>query len=124
MSGSEAAKIAFFDKWLLQIGDGSLYDDIDRDLVKLPSDICKKPSENLMKSIVDNIYPSIQHNYSDPAYLKERAILTPKNEMVYELNEMIMNIIPGQGRTFLAQTVYAKQAQTQMMKMFCIQLNF
>ncbi|KAK9190000.1 hypothetical protein WN943_018600 [Citrus x changshan-huyou] len=42
VSGSEAAKIASFDKWLLQIGDGSLYDDIDRDLVKLPSDICKK----------------------------------------------------------------------------------
>ncbi|KAH9703741.1 helitron like n domain-containing protein [Citrus sinensis] len=124
VSGSEAAKIASFDKWLLQIGDGSLYDDIDRDLVKLPSDICKKPSENLMKSIVDTIYPSIRHNYSDPAYLKERAILMPKNKMVHELNEMILNIIPGQGRTFLAQTVYAKQVQTQMMKMFYIQLNF
>ncbi|KAK9174941.1 hypothetical protein WN944_026945 [Citrus x changshan-huyou] len=108
VSGSEAAKIASFDKWLLQIGDGSLYDDIDRDLVKLPSDICKKPSENLMKSIVDNIYPSIQHNYSDPAYLKERAILTPKNEMVHELNEMIMNIIPGQGRTYFSSDSICK----------------
>ncbi|XP_052297322.1 uncharacterized protein LOC127902450 [Citrus sinensis] len=108
MSGCEAAKIASFDKWLLQIGDGLLYDDIDRDLVKLPSDICKKPSENLMKSIVDNIYPSIQHNYSDPAYLKERAILTPKNEMVHELNEMIMNIIPGQGRTYFSSDSICK----------------
>ncbi|KAH9668825.1 ATP-dependent DNA helicase [Citrus sinensis] len=108
VSGSEAAKIASFDKWLLQIGDGSLYDDIDRDLVKLPSDICKKPSENLMKSIVDNIYPSIQHNYSDPAYLKERAILNPKNEMVHELNDMIMNIIPGQGRTYFSSDSICK----------------
>ncbi|KAL9411119.1 hypothetical protein AB3S75_044830 [Citrus x aurantiifolia] len=108
VSGSEAAKIASFDKWLLQIGDGSLYDDIDRDLVKLPSDICKKPSENLMKSIVDTIYPSIRHNYSDPAYLKERAILTPKNETVHELNEMIMNIIPGQGRTYFSSDSICK----------------
>ncbi|KAH9722014.1 ATP-dependent DNA helicase [Citrus sinensis] len=108
VSGSEAAKIASFDKWLLQIGNGSLYDDIDRDLVKLPSDICKKPSENLMKSIVDTIYPSIQHNYSDPAYLKERAILTPKNEMVHELNEMIMNIIPGQWRTYFSSDSICK----------------
>ncbi|ESR61324.1 hypothetical protein CICLE_v10017725mg [Citrus x clementina] len=108
VSGSKAAKIASFDKWLLQIGDGSLYDDIDRDLVKLPSDICKKPSENLMKSIVNTIYPSIQHNYSDPAYLKERAILTPKNEMVHELNEMIMNIIHGQGRTYFSSDSICK----------------
>ncbi|KAH9698190.1 ATP-dependent DNA helicase [Citrus sinensis] len=108
VSGSEAAKIASFDKWLLQIGDGSLYDDIDRDLVKLPYDICKKPSENPMKSIVDTIYPSIQHNYSDPTYLKERAILMPKNEMVHELNEMIMNIIPGQGRTYFSSDSICK----------------
>ncbi|KAL9440720.1 hypothetical protein AB3S75_019395 [Citrus x aurantiifolia] len=108
VSGSEATKIASFDKWLLQIGDGSLYDDIDRDFVKLPFDICTKPSENLMKSIVDTIYPSIRHNYSDPAYLKERAILTPKNEMVHELNEMIMNIIPGQGRTYFSSDSICK----------------
>ncbi|ESR46081.1 hypothetical protein CICLE_v10003171mg, partial [Citrus x clementina] len=78
MSGSEAAKIASFDKWLLQIGD------------------------------VDTIYPSILHNYSDPTYLKERAILTPKNEMVHELNEMIMNIIPGQGRTYFSSDSICK----------------
>ncbi|KAH9687677.1 hypothetical protein KPL70_014854 [Citrus sinensis] len=96
MSGSEAAKIASFDKWLLQIGDGSLYDDIDRELVKLPSDI------------FDTIYPSILRNYSDPTYLKERAILTPKNEMVHELNEMIMNIIPGQGRTYFSSDSICK----------------
>ncbi|KAK9208644.1 hypothetical protein WN944_001003 [Citrus x changshan-huyou] len=90
------------------IGDGSLYDDIDRDLVKLPSDICKKLSENPMKSIVNAIYPSILHNYNDPAYLKERGILTPKNELVHELNEMIMNMIPGQGRTYFSSDSICK----------------
>ncbi|XP_024039494.1 uncharacterized protein LOC18043160 [Citrus clementina] len=45
---------------------------------------------------------------SDPTYLKERAILTPKNEMVHELNEMIMNIIPGQGRTYFSSDSICK----------------
>lgn len=80
-----------------------------RDLVKL-SDICKKPSENPMRLIVDAIYPSILHNYNDPTYLKERAILTPKNEMMDELNEMIMIIYLVKGEPILAQIVYAKQA--------------
>ncbi|XP_062100312.1 uncharacterized protein LOC133806203 [Humulus lupulus] len=102
VSSSEAAKIASFDKWLLQIGDGSLYDDTDRELIKIPSDIWKNSSKDPMKSIVDAIYPSLLHKYNDLAYLKERAILMPKNEMVHELNEMIMNIIPRKGITYFS----------------------
>ncbi|MCD7466490.1 hypothetical protein HAX54_003245 [Datura stramonium] len=41
-------------------------------------------------------------NYNNPAYLKERAILTPKNEMVHELNDTIMKLIPGQEERILA----------------------
>ncbi|KAH9667847.1 helitron like n domain-containing protein [Citrus sinensis] len=44
-------------------------------------------------------------------YLKERAILTPKNEMVHELNEMIMNIIPGQGRTYFSSDNIGKASK-------------
>ena len=55
-----------------------------------------------MKSIVEAIYPSLLHKYNDPTYLKERAILTPKNEMVHELNETIMNMIQGEGRTYFS----------------------
>ncbi|KAM6593271.1 hypothetical protein CsatA_000974 [Cannabis sativa] len=47
----EVAKIASFDKWLLQIGDGSLYDDIDKELIKIPSDIHKYPSNDPMNSV-------------------------------------------------------------------------
>ncbi|XP_062114293.1 uncharacterized protein LOC133825352 [Humulus lupulus] len=102
LTGFEAAKIASFDKWMLQIGDGSLYDDINRQLIKLPSDIAINSSQDPMKSIVKVIYPSLLQKYNDPAYLTERVMLTPKNEMVYELNEMIMNIIPGEGRTYFS----------------------
>ncbi|XP_062119145.1 uncharacterized protein LOC133832880 [Humulus lupulus] len=102
VSSSEAAKIASFDKWFLQIRDGSLYDDTDRELIKISSDIWKNSSEDPMKSIVEAIYSSLLHKYNDSTYLKERAILTPKNEMVQELNEMIMNIMPREGRTYLS----------------------
>ncbi|XP_062116154.1 uncharacterized protein LOC133830234 [Humulus lupulus] len=90
------------------IGDGSLYDDIDRKLIKLPSDIAINPSQDPLKSIVEVIYPSLLQKYNDSAYLTERAILTPKNEMVYELNEMIMNIIPGEGRTYFSSNSICK----------------
>uniref|UniRef100_A0A803PFI8 ATP-dependent DNA helicase n=1 Tax=Cannabis sativa TaxID=3483 RepID=A0A803PFI8_CANSA len=108
VSGSEAAKIASFDKWMLQIGDGSLYDDKEKELIKIPTDISIKPSQDPVKAIVEAIYPSLLHRYNDPAYLKERAILTPKNEMVHELNEMIMNELPGEGRTYLSSDSICK----------------
>ncbi|XP_062099807.1 uncharacterized protein LOC133805653 [Humulus lupulus] len=108
LTGFEAAKIASFDKWMLQIGDGSLYDDIDRQLIKLPSDIAINPSQDPMKSIIKVIYPSLLQKYNDPTYLTEREILTPKNEMVYELNDKIMNIIPGEGRTYFSSDSICK----------------
>ncbi|KAM6593651.1 hypothetical protein CsatA_001354 [Cannabis sativa] len=98
----EVAKIASFDKWLLQIRDGSLYHDINREFIKIPLDIYKKPYDDPINPIVQAIYPSLLHNYSDSTYLKERAILTPKNEIVHELNEMIINMIPGEGRTYFS----------------------
>ncbi|KAF3623080.1 hypothetical protein FXO38_30937 [Capsicum annuum] len=91
----EAAEVTTFDKWLLQIGDGSFYDDVNNELIKLPPDICITSSNDPIDSIVEAVYPSLLQNYNDPAYLKERAILTPKNEMVQELNDTIMKMIPA-----------------------------
>ncbi|XP_075088445.1 uncharacterized protein LOC107780595 [Nicotiana tabacum] len=102
VSDSEAAKISTFDKWLQQIGDGSFYDDINKELIKLPPNVCIKPSNDPIGSIVEAVYPSLLQKYNDPTYLKERAILTPKNEMVHELNDTIIKILPGEGRTYFS----------------------
>ncbi|PHU04675.1 hypothetical protein BC332_25497 [Capsicum chinense] len=98
----KAAKITTFDKWLLQIRDGSFYDDVNNELIKFPPDICITSSNDPIDSIVESVYPSLLQNYNDPAYLKERAILTPKNEMVQELNDTIMKMIPGEGRIYFS----------------------
>ncbi|KAK1389588.1 hypothetical protein POM88_017766 [Heracleum sosnowskyi] len=36
ISEVEAESIALFDKWLLQIGDGSMYDDAEQELIRIP----------------------------------------------------------------------------------------
>lgn len=108
LSKADADRIATFDKWLLQIGNGSVYDDVDKELIKIPTDLCGDPREDPMKSIVQAIYPSLIQNYNNPAYLTERAILTPKNEVVHELNDIIMNMIPGESRTYLSSDSICK----------------
>ena len=98
--GSEAERIETFDWRLLQIGDGSVYDDKKIKLIKLPPDIFIAPSHIQVEWIVDAVYPSLLQKYSDPTYLKERDLLTPKNEIVHDLKEKRMNTIHGEGRTY------------------------
>lgn len=71
-------------------------------MIKKPPDLCGDPCEDSMKSIVQAIYPFLLQKYNNSAYLTERAILTPTNEVVHELNDMIMNMIPGESRTYLS----------------------
>ncbi|XP_069155639.1 uncharacterized protein [Solanum lycopersicum] len=70
VSHSEAAEVTTLDKWLLQIGDGSFYSDVDNDLIKVPTDICIMPSNDPIGSIVDAVYPSLLQKYNDPTYLQ------------------------------------------------------
>ncbi|KAM3324151.1 hypothetical protein P3S67_005302 [Capsicum chacoense] len=55
----EAAKITTFYKWLLQIRDGYFYDDVNNELIKLPSYLCITSSNDPIDSIVEEVYPSL-----------------------------------------------------------------
>ncbi|KAG5610858.1 hypothetical protein H5410_022139 [Solanum commersonii] len=63
------------------IGDGSVYVDNKNNLINLLPDVYITPLYNQIESIVDALYLSLLQKYKDQAYLKERVILTPKNEM-------------------------------------------
>ena len=69
-------------------------------MIKLSHDVCNESFGDPIGSIVEDVYPSLLQKYNNPIYLKERAILIPKNELVHELNELIMKMIPGEGRTY------------------------
>ncbi|KAL8119670.1 hypothetical protein AgCh_016964 [Apium graveolens] len=90
------------------IGDGSLYDLLHQELIRIPYELCKLTSNDPMQDIVNEVYPLLLESYKDPAYLKECAILTPKNETVHELNDFLMNMIPGKERTYLSSDSVCK----------------
>ncbi|KAL4589251.1 hypothetical protein LXL04_002157 [Taraxacum kok-saghyz] len=105
---AQASEILKFDEWLLQIGDGSAFYDDTNELVKIPVDILLQSTKNDITSIIDSVYPDIEHRFEDPDYLKERAILTPKNETVHQLNDAIMNRIPGDPTNYLSSDTVCK----------------
>lgn len=57
----------------------------------MPDDIMIRNSEDSIGAISEAVYPDLIKKYINPKYLSERAILSPRNDDVAELNKYIMN---------------------------------
>ena len=68
----------------------------------IPDDLLIKSSGDHITSIVECIYPSILLNMHDTSFFQDRAILTPKNTIVDEVNNYVMSLIPDEERTYLS----------------------
>ena len=89
--------------WALGIGDGCIGDVTDDSIkVDIPDDLLIKSSGDHIASIVECIYPSILLNMHDTPFFQDRAILTPKNTIVDEVNNYVMSLILGEERTYLS----------------------
>jgi hypothetical protein len=77
---------------LLEIGEGRLAVHSSGNN-KLPSDFF-----NLMSSVaelIDAVYPARSQNYHNLKWLRDRAVLAPKNEDFHELMNQVLDMLPG-----------------------------
>ncbi|XP_067134502.1 ATP-dependent DNA helicase pif1-like [Centruroides vittatus] len=85
---------AHFAQKLLQIGEGTYPTDQMTALIEPNSDFCNiATTEN---ELIDQIYPNIVHNYTNPEWLFQRAILATKNNIVDNINFNIQKKIPNE----------------------------
>ena len=76
------------------------------DIVKLPDDMRIINDENSIL-LISTIFNELENKFKDSDndymnYIKDRAILTTKNEVVDSINEQIINIFPGNAKEFLS----------------------
>ena len=91
----------WFFEFLLRIGNGT-EESIGDDYIHLPDDIVipyTATNESINK-LVDDIFPSLEHNARSPSYMCARAILATKNEYVDELNANMIDRFPGQEKIY------------------------
>nr|XP_029714104.1 uncharacterized protein LOC115258183 [Aedes albopictus] len=88
--GDEHAE-AFANK-LLEIGEGRVAIG-SNGLIRLPPDLCNLVSS--VAELIDEVYPEIAEKYRDTCWLRERAILSAKNEDVNDINNQILAKLPG-----------------------------
>jgi len=96
-------EVAAFAQWVLDIGDGAV-PAVSRQGESEPTWV-NIPRENLVcidgekvSVIVSVVYVDFLEKYSDLTYLKERAILTPTNEIAEEINNHVLSMLPDEER--------------------------
>ncbi|XP_074342691.1 uncharacterized protein LOC141680334 [Apium graveolens] len=101
--------IAEFAKWQLAIGDGKVHriteNPKDDGLVdfEIPEQFIICGTDNSIQSLFDITYPDFLSNMSSYCYLRSRAILTPTNSLVDDINDFMIEKIPGKTHTYFSQ---------------------
>jgi ATP-dependent DNA helicase PIF1 len=92
-----------FSEWVLAIGDGSIGEDNDVNIkLKIPDDLLLQSTGDHVASMVEYVYPSLLDSMHEPSYFQDRAILTPRNATVEEINDYMMSLIPGEEKIYLS----------------------
>ncbi|XP_071705325.1 uncharacterized protein [Rutidosis leptorrhynchoides] len=94
-----------FNKWVLDIGDGnvpaSTRDGEDEATwIKIPDEYIVESDTSPIDTIVDTIFPDFIANHQDEDYLRERAILTPRNDDADQINKRMFKKLQSQSMTY------------------------
>jgi hypothetical protein len=91
-----------FATFLMCIGDG-VEPTKPNDMVKIPPQIAIPwEGEHSIQILIDHIFPQLEVHGWDASYMTQRAILTPKNDDVQKLNDILINQFPGEEHNLLS----------------------
>lgn len=100
---TEQDSIKEFSDWILKLGDGKLSEPNDGEAtIDIPEDMLLLDSLHPIDSIANCIYPDLLQNLNDQTFFRERAILCPTNDDVNEVNNHIMDLLPGEIKEYVS----------------------
>jgi len=106
-------KLKDYEQWLLDLGEGKLPSESDienSNIIQVPSDMCLDDKDD----VVDAVFNDFQDNIGNKTYFKSRVILAATNEIVNQVNDDLVEKMPGDLHTFHSiDTVADVDNQTQ-----------
>ena len=90
---------AHFAALLLKVGNGHIQHD-EGTFIKIP-DGCGVIVKD-KKELISKVYPNLKDNILSDGWLRDRAILAPKNSTVSTLNDELLQLHPGSSKTYLS----------------------
>ncbi|XP_072058211.1 uncharacterized protein [Arachis hypogaea] len=92
-----------FTDWLLQIGDGLFGDSANcESVIRIPDNLLLDIESPGLHDLVLFVYPNILLRTSSVDYFKDRSILAPTLDVVTEVNNHVMSLIPGNEKVYLS----------------------
>jgi len=99
----EYKELSEFNDWILRIGNGSekinmipeTKEDNDSNIVQIPQDLLLSTTGNKIQALIECTYPDFLSNYNNPEYIKNRAILATTNDIVEDINNYMVDLIPN-----------------------------
>ncbi|SCZ91924.1 BZ3500_MvSof-1268-A1-R1_Chr5-3g08223 [Microbotryum saponariae] len=104
MTETERAKAQGFADWLLGVGDGSA--NKTEDSIALPRELLLPATSRNRSGLIRHVYPGPALELDNMSigekveYFRDRAILAPKNSQVDHINDMVLDLLPGDAQTF------------------------
>lgn len=91
---------------ILAVGDGNIGEVTNDDIrLSIPHDLILPKSDNPLGSIVASTYPSFLESIGNISYYENRAILAPRNDVVNEINEFMLDKLPGEDHVYLSYDI-------------------
>ncbi|XP_058768015.1 uncharacterized protein LOC131641730 [Vicia villosa] len=98
---TDKTEITQFSDWLLRIGEGRISEPNDGTAkIDIPLDILITEFDDPIVAIVNTTYPDFIINFQSIDYLKSRTILASTLEIVDQINDHILNLMPGEIRDY------------------------
>ena len=87
-------KLKAYEKWLLNLGEGRLPSQAnidDSNIIEIPNEMCVDTKEKC----VDSVFDDFERNIGNPEYFQSRIVLAATNEIVNQVNDSMVERIPG-----------------------------
>src|SRR6266498_2491801 len=110
-------ELAQFSKWILDIGEGNIEattkeGESEATWIKIPHDLLLTTTDDKVSCIVNAVYPDLHQRYTDIEYLKDRAILTPTNDVADTINAHIVSFLLENEKQYLSCDKIVKAPNT------------
>jgi ATP-dependent DNA helicase PIF1 len=95
-NSNNSHEISQFSQWILKVGEGKLAEPNDGFAeIEIPKELLIVDYDEPIPAIVFSTYPNLVDNYKSHQFLQERAILASTIEVVDQINNYVLSLIPG-----------------------------
>jgi hypothetical protein len=91
---SGSLEVEAHSKWLLDLGDGKC----GEGELNIPQSMATE--QETLESLTEFVFPDLKNKFHDTDWLGKRAIMSPTNREVSEVNDYVIDKIPGQQTIF------------------------